>query len=219
MSPLLVSGTTGGGKSVLLNTIITSIAKLNKNVEFILIDPKNGAEFGFYDGTTILSAITGNKVIKDMCEVEQTLNLLIDEMDRRYKILNDNGVSKNSELSTPLNNIVIVIDELVDMFNEVKTAQENIQRLAQKARACGIHVILATQSPNSQVLSQTLRSNIPARIGLKVTTSKQSVVAIDETGAENLLGKGDMFFKPNGGEKVRIIAPFLEKDDIVKFLK
>lgn len=215
---LLVAGTTGGGKSVLLNVIITSISKLNDNVEFILIDPKNGAEFGFYDGTEILSALTKNKVIKDMGEVEQTLNLLLDEMDKRYKILNDKGVSKNSELSTPLNNIIVVIDELVDMFNEVKTAQDNIQRLAQKARACGIYLILATQSPNSQVLSQTLRSNIPARIALKVITSKQSIVAIDEIGAENLLGRGDMFFKPNGGEKVRIIAPFLEKDDIRKFL-
>lgn len=215
---LLVAGTTGGGKSVLLNTIIASISKLNDNVEFILIDPKNGAEFGFYNKTRILSAIAENKVIKDMSEVEQTLNLLINEMDKRYKILNDNGVSKNSELSTPLNNIIVVIDELVDMFDEVKTAQENIQRLAQKARACGIYLILATQSPNSQVISQTLRSNIPARIALKVITSKQSMVAMDEMGAENLLGQGDMFFKPNGGEKVRVIAPFLEKDDIRKFL-
>ena len=157
-----------------------------------------------------------------MNEVGQTLNSLIDEMERRYGILESSAVSKNSDLTTPLNNIIVVIDEVVDMFNQIKVAQANIERLAQKARAFGIHLILATQSPNSDIFSQTLRLNIPARIALKVTTSKQSIVAIDEIGAENLLGRGDMFFKPNGGEnggeKVRIIAPFLEKDDIRKFL-
>lgn len=216
---LLVAGTTGSGKSVLLNTIIASIAKLNKNTEFVLIDPKNGAEFGFYDKTRILSDITQNKVIKDMNEVEQTLNLLIDEMERRYGILESNAVSKNSELEMPLNNIIVVIDEVADMFSQIKMAQANIERLAQKARACGIHLILATQSPNSDIFSQTLRSNIPARIALKVGTSKQSGVVMDEIGAERLLGKGDMFFKPNGGEKVRIIAPFLEKNDMLRFLR
>ena len=215
---LLVAGTTGSGKSVLLNTIIASIAKLNKNTEFVLIDPKNGAEFGFYEKTRILSDITQNKVIKDMNEVGQTLNSLIDEMERRYGILESSAVSKNSDLATPLNNIIVVIDEVADMFSQIKVAQANIERLAQKARACGIHLILATQSPNSDIFSQTLRLNIPARIALKVTTSKQSIVAIDEIGAENLLGRGDIFFKPNCGEKVRIIAPFLEKDDILKFL-
>ena len=184
----------------------------------MLIDPKNGAEFGFYEKTRILSDITQNKVIKDMNEVGQTLNSLIDEMERRYGILESSAVSKNSDLATPLNNIIVVIDEVADMFSQIKVAQVNIERLAQKARACGIHLILATQSPNSDIFSQTLRLNIPARIALKVTTSKQSIVAIDEIGAENLLGRGDMFFKPNGGEKVRIIAPFLEKDDIRKFL-
>ena len=159
-----------------------------------------------------------NKVIKDMNEVGQTLNSLIDEMERRYGILESSALSKNSDIATPLNNIIVVIDEVADMFSQIKVAQVNIERLAQKARACGIHLILATQSPNSDIFSQTLRLNIPARIALKVTTSKQSIVAIDEIGAENLLGRGDMFFKPNGGEKVRIIAPFLEKDDIRKFL-
>ena len=159
-----------------------------------------------------------NKVIKDMNEVGQTLNSLIDEMERRYGILESSALSKNSDIATPLNNIIVVIDEVADMFSQIKVAQANIERLAQKARACGIHLILATQSPNSDIFSQTLRLNIPARIALKVTTSKQSIVAIDEIGAENLLGRGDMFFKPNGGEKVRIIAPFLEKDDIRKFL-
>ena len=153
-----------------------------------------------------------------MNEVGQTLNSLIDEMERRYGILESSAVSKNSDLATPLNNIIVVIDEVADMFSQIKVAQANIERLAQKARACGIHLILATQSPNSDIFSQTLRLNIPARIALKVTTNKQSIVAIDEIGAENLLGRGDMFFKPNGGEKVRIIAPFLEKDDILKFL-
>lgn len=213
---LMIAGESGGGKSVLLNTIITSIAKLNKNTEFVIIDPKGGAEFDFYKQTGILSDITKNEVVEDMQDVNSVLELLIDEMEGRLKNLKENQVSKNSELPMPSNNIIVVIDEVADMFAQINLAQTYVERLVSKARASGIYLILATQSPNSQIFSQAIRASI-ARIALKTKTNKQSMVIMDETGAEKLLGKGDMFVKIKD-KKVRVIAPFLEKDDIRKFL-
>lgn len=213
---LMIAGESGGGKSVLLNTIITSIAKLNKNTEFVIIDPKGGAEFDFYKQTGILSDITKNEVVEDMQDVNSVLELLIDEMEGRLKNLKENQVSKNSELPMPSNNIIVVIDEVADMFAQINSAQTYVERLVSKARASGIYLILATQSPNSQIFSQAIRASI-ARIALKTKTNKQSMVIMDETGAEKLLGKGDMFVKIKD-KKVRVIAPFLEKDDIRKFL-
>ncbi|MCD8213409.1 MAG: hypothetical protein LUC34_05110 [Campylobacter sp.] len=215
MPHIFVSGMTGSGKSVLLDVMITSMYKANDNIEFVSIDPKNGASFNIYDNLSNLSQIASNKVVKDMEDVSEVLNLLIDEMNSRNKIIASQGVSKNSELKQPFKNIVVVIDELADLFANYKDIQPNLEKLAQKARSAGIFLILATQTPNATIFSQTLRANIPGRIALRVVNSKASSIAIDEVGSERLLGNGDLYIKlPNLIAKERLIMPYLSNDDI-----
>lgn len=214
---LLVAGTSGSGKSVLLHTIITSLGLINKNIEFILIDPKNGAEFGIYDNSKNLSPLCNNKVIKDINEVKNITQIIIDEMQYRYDFFAKQGVSKNSELKEPLSKIVIVFDEVADAFLQIKELQDDIVRIAQKARAADIHLVIATQTPNANILKQELRANIDTRIALKTQNSKGSTIIIDETGAENLLGKGDMLVKI-GSDINRIFSPYLDSSDIKTIL-
>ena len=217
---IFVGGTTGSGKSVLLKNIIVSIAKLNKNVEFVLIDPKSGAEFGIYQELVKLSEISDHHIIKDMDSVCDIFNKLIAQMESRYSELDSNRVQKNSELSNPFTNIIVVVDEVADMLSGDKKIAALIERLAQKARACGIFLILATQSPNSDIFTQTLRSNIPSRIALKTNTSNQSKVIMDETGAEKLLGAGDLYIKLNLGDKKLIFTPYIQdKNDLMNLLR
>ncbi|WP_346745147.1 FtsK/SpoIIIE domain-containing protein [uncultured Campylobacter sp.] len=215
---LLVAGTSGSGKSVLLHTLITSLALLNKNVKFVLIDPKNGAEFGVYDGVENLSELVGKSVVKDIVQVQNSIDTVVEEMNNRYVILAENGVNKNSELEKPLDNIVVVMDEVADAFGQIKTLQDGIVALAQKARAAGIHLIIATQTPNAEILKQALRANFDMRIALKVQNSKASQIVIDQSGAEKLLGSGDMLVKING-EIMHIFSPLLNPEDIKQILK
>lgn len=215
---IFVVGTSGSGKSVLLKNLIVSIAKLNQNVEFVLIDPKGGAEFGIYENLVNLSETCEKKIIKDSNEANSFIEKIVGEMEARYAFLGENKVAKNSELSKPLNNIVIVVDELSDLLASDKDVQKSIERLAQKGRAAGIFLILATQTPNSQIFSQSLRSNVLTRITLKTTTSAQSKVGMDEVGAENLLGRGDLYMKLSGGEKVLLFAPFLSNSEVKEIL-
>ena len=211
---IFIAGTTGSGKSVLMRNLIISIAKLNSNVEFILIDPKKGAEFGIYENKVNISVICGKKVIKNSDEVYDLMKKLVDEMERRYKILDSNKVAKNNQLKEPLSNVVVVIDEVADLFASNKNIEDLIIRIAQKGRASGIFLILATQTPNSEILSQNLRANIPTRIALKTISSPQSKVIMDEVGAQNLLGKGDLYIKINGGKKILAFAPFIDNSEI-----
>lgn len=215
---IFVAGSTGGGKSVLLHNIIVSIARLNSNVEFVLIDPKGGSEFGVYENLLNLSEICDKKVIKNAQDASKIFENLVDEMERRYVFFDENNVRKNTDLTNPFDNIVVVVDEVADLLGGDKALQNLAEKLAQKARASGIFLLLATQSPNSQLFSQSLRVNIPTRIALKTGTTKQSEVILDESGAQNLLGKGDMYFKPNGKEKFLAFAPFLSSDDIKMLL-
>lgn len=215
---LLVAGTSGSGKSVLLHTLITSLALLNKNVKFILIDPKNGAEFGVYDGAENLSELVDKSIVKDIDQVQNSIDTVIKEMNDRYTILAKNGVSKNGDLEKPLDDIVVVMDEVADAFGQIKTLQDSIVTLAQKARAAGIHLIIATQTPNSEILKQALRANFDMRIALKVQNLKASQIVIDQGGAEKLLGSGDMLVKING-EITHIFSPFLNSENIKQILK
>lgn len=211
---IFIAGTTGSGKSVLMRNLIISIAKLNSDAQFILIDPKNGAEFGIYENKVNISAICDKKVIKNSDEVYELMQKLVDEMERRYKVLDINKVAKNNQLKEPLTNIIVVIDEVADLFTSNKNIEDVIIRIAQKGRASGIFLILATQTPNSEILSQSLRANIPTRIALQTISSAQSKVIMDESGAQGLLGKGDLYIKINGGKKILAFAPFIDNSQI-----
>ncbi|MDL0089575.1 FtsK/SpoIIIE domain-containing protein [Campylobacter gastrosuis] len=218
---LLIGGASGSGKSVLLHTIITSTAKLNQDAEFIIIDPKGGAEFSVYDGLIKLSKIAQNKVTTDILNFENVIGGIIDEMELRYKELAKFGASKNSELTNPFNNIVVIIDEAADAFMNLENMQNSVVLIAQKARAVGIFVILATQTPNSNIFKQELRANFSSRIALKAQNASGSKIIIDETGAENLLGKGDMLAKvpPLLSDKILLFSPYLNKESIKELLK
>ncbi len=197
---LFVAGTTGSGKSTFLHSLILSIHKLQPKVKLILIDPKNGEEFGVYEN------IDKIRVLKDVSKSKEVLGDIVEMMEQR---------TAGKQEKTPL---VVVVDEVADLLLKDKSLQEKIVSLAQKARSANIHLILATQTPNSEIFSQTLRANIPSRVALKVVNSRASLIVIDEVGAENLLGSGELYIKLKTGEKQKLISPFLSQEDIRELL-
>jgi DNA segregation ATPase FtsK/SpoIIIE, S-DNA-T family len=230
MPHLLVAGSTGSGKSVSLNTMIISILfKASPlNVRFMMIDLKM-LELSPYEGIPhlLLPVMTNAKNAKT------ALRWLIDEMERRYQIMSEKGVrnidkynqkvSKEDGVDT-IPYIVVVIDELADlMMVSSKEVEEYIARLAQMARASGIHLILATQRPSVDVLTGIIKANFPARMSFKVTSKVDSRTILDTNGAESLLGAGDMLFlSPGVGRLQRIHSPYVTEGEIkaiVEFLK
>lgn len=229
MPHLLVAGSTGSGKSVSLNSMICSILfkATPIHVRFLMIDLKM-LELSFYDGIPhlLLPVVTNPKNAK------LSLRWLIDEMERRYRIMAEKGVrsiekynqkaqKENYEL---LPYIVVVIDELADlMMVSTKEVEEYIARLAQMARASGIHLIIATQRPSVDVLTGIIKANFPARISFQVSSKVDSRTILDTNGAESLLGQGDMLFlSPGAGRLSRIHGPFVSEGEIrriVDFLK
>lgn len=196
---LLVAGTTGSGKSVCMRAILQSLFVLNDDntkIEVIILDPKM-VDYGQFIGEQNLYQ---QKIIDDTDEMLAVLKESVDEMETRYVLMQSQGVHKWKELrkTEKLPYRIIVIDELADLLSQNKEVESLLIRLAQKARAAGIHLMVSTQSPNSEILSTTLRANIPSRIGLKTLTAKQSEIILDETGAQNLLGLGDHLVKYNG---------------------
>ena len=229
MPHLLVAGSTGSGKSVSLNSMICSMLYKATpiNVRFLMIDLKM-LELSFYDGIPhlLLPVVTNAKNAK------ASLRWLIDEMERRYKMMADKGVRnidkynqkmvKGSMEAIPY--IVVVIDELADlMMVSTKEVEEYIARLAQMARASGIHLILATQRPSVDVLTGIIKANFPARISCQVSSKVDSRTILDTNGAESLLGYGDMLFlSPGYGRLQRLHGPFVSEGEIkriVEFLK
>jgi S-DNA-T family DNA segregation ATPase FtsK/SpoIIIE len=230
MPHLLVAGSTGSGKSVSLNTMIISILfkATPLNVRFMMIDLKM-LELSPYEGIPhlLLPVMTNAKNAKT------ALRWLIDEMERRYQLMSEKGVrnidkynqkvSKEEEGET-IPYIVVVIDELADlMMVSSKDVEEYIARLAQMARASGIHLILATQRPSVDVLTGIIKANFPARMSFKVTSKVDSRTILDANGAESLLGAGDMLFlSPGVGRLQRVHSPFVTEGEIrriVEFLK
>jgi DNA segregation ATPase FtsK/SpoIIIE, S-DNA-T family len=203
---LLVGGTTGSGKSVCLHSLILSlILRLPpSHLELALIDPKQ-VEFSVYEGSDYLY---GGNVAVDLATSRERILDLVAEMEARYRHFMSSGVTNIVEahrrgLSLPY--IVVFIEELADLVLQDKDIEEHIVRLAQKARAAGIHLVLATQRPDAKTFSGLIRSNIPARIALTVQRGTESTIILDETGAEDLLGKGDMLVKARpGGEADRV---------------
>lgn len=248
MPHCLVAGTTGSGKSVGINAMILSLLyKADaKDVRLILIDPKM-LEMSVYEGIPHLLA----PVVTDMKQAANALNWCVAEMEKRYKLMSKMGVRNLAGFNTKIDDarargeiignpfsltpeqpeplerlphIVVVIDELADLMMVVgKKIEELIARLAQKARAAGIHLILATQRPSVDVITGLIKANIPTRISFQVSSKIDSRTILDQMGAENLLGMGDMLYMPAGtGFPVRVHGAFVSDDEVhrvVSYLK
>lgn len=224
MPHLLVSGATGSGKSVCINTIIMSILYKHSpdEVKLLLIDPKI-VELSIYNGIPHLIM----PVITDPKKASSSLFWAIREMERRYKLFEENHVrdissyrdlSEIDENIEKLPYVVIIIDELSDlMMTAASEVEDYITRLAQKSRACGIHLIIATQRPTVDVITGTIKANIPSRIAFAVTSQIDSRTILDMSGAETLLGKGDMLFSPSDAMKpMRIQGAFVSDSEVLR---
>lgn len=232
MPHMLIAGTTGSGKSVFTNSIILNILfhASPEEVKLILIDPKK-VEFPMYNGIPHLLI----PVVTEPLKAAGALGWAVNEMMRRYKLFEANGtknledynqfVDENPDLDRKkLSQIVIIVDEFADLMLAAKSeVEESVMRLAQLARAAGMHMLIATQSPRVDVLTGLIKANIPSRTALSVSNNTDSRVILDEVGAEKLLGKGDMLYKPVGMPKpVRIQSGFASTAEIrnlVNFLK
>jgi S-DNA-T family DNA segregation ATPase FtsK/SpoIIIE len=225
MPHLLIAGSTGSGKSVCVNMLINSILYKAKpdEVKLLLIDPKV-VELATYNGIPHLLI----PVVTDPKKAANALNWAVVEMDKRYKLFEQNGskdiISYNEKVENKLPKIVIVIDELADLMMVSANDVENyICRLAQKARACGMHLIVATQRPSVDVITGLIKANIPSRIAFAVSSQTDSRTILDMGGAEKLLGKGDMLFYPLGAAKpVRLQGAFIsegESEKVIEYVK
>ena len=217
---LLIAGTTGSGKSVGLNCFLVSLMK-NKTPEelqLILIDPKK-IEFSFYENNCYLR----RPVVDDMQEAESVLSELVEEMESRYELLASEKCRNIAGLhakGVKLPYIVCVIDEFADlMLTAGKRIEPLLQSLAQKARACGIHLILATQRPSVDVITGVLKANFPTRLSYRVATGFDSKTILDESGAESLLGRGDSLFSAAGKAPQRIHCCFIPDSELESFLQ
>jgi S-DNA-T family DNA segregation ATPase FtsK/SpoIIIE len=248
MPHLLVAGTTGSGKSVGINAMILSLVYKSepRDVRMIMVDPKM-LELSIYEGIPHLLS----PVVTDMNKAANALHWCVGEMERRYKLMSALGVRNlagyNSKIKDAektgqhvpnpfplvpespeplgtLPHIVVVIDELADLMMVVgKKVEELVARLAQKARAAGIHLILATQRPSVDVITGLIKANIPTRIAFQVSSKIDSRTILDQMGAEALLGQGDMLYLPPGtGLPVRVHGAFVSDDEVhrvVDYLK
>ncbi len=223
---LLIAGATGSGKSVCINTIITSLLMQHgpESLRFVMVDPKM-VELPGYNGIPHLLG----KVITDMDQVMGALTWLLLQMDDRYQLFREAGVrhieayneiarraKRGSNAPEPLPYIVLVVDELADlMMTAAEDVERQLCRLAQKARATGIHLIVATQRPSTDVVTGLIKANFPSRIAFAVTSQIDSRVILDTPGAENLLGRGDMLvMRPDMGKLTRVQGCYLSDSEI-----
>ena len=216
----LIAGATGSGKSVCINTLLMSLLLKYKPSELrlMLIDPKM-VELNAYDDLPHL--IT--PVITDAKAATAALNWVVEEMERRFQAFKEQTARDIDSYNKKIDNeseklpyIVIVVDELADlMMVSSQSVEASIMRITQKARACGIHLIVATQRPSTDVVKGTIKSNIPTRIAFSVSSHVDSQTIIDTAGAETLLGRGDMLYVPSGQGKQRLQGAFVSDDDIL----
>lgn len=230
MPHLLIAGTTGSGKSVCVNSLIMSILMKSTpdDVRFIMVDPKQ-VEFMMYNGIPHLLI----PVVTDSKKAAGALAWAVTEMEKRYTLFSENNVrnidgfndlAKNDPELSYMPSIVIFIDELADlMMSSPKDVEDSIVRLAQKARAAGMHLVIATQKPTVQVVTGLIKGNIPSRIALLVSQNSDSRVILDAGGAEKLLGNGDMLYQPVGVQKpIRLQGCYVsdgEIERVVDFIK
>ena len=227
MPHMLVAGTTGSGKSVLINAIIMSLIMRTtpEQVRLILVDPKR-VEFSCYAGLPHLYV----PVVTEPRQAASALQWAVTEMDRRLKVFERAGArdvkvynkmvadGKFADMEnppSPMPYLVIVIDELSDLMMVAgKDVESSIVRIAQLARAAGIHLVLATQRPSADVVTGLIKSNVDTRVALKVSSSIDSRVILDQTGAERLMGRGDMLFRKAGGVLRRVLGAYASDDEI-----
>jgi DNA segregation ATPase FtsK/SpoIIIE, S-DNA-T family len=216
---LLVGGTTGSGKSVCLHSLILSLLLRNKGttLQFALIDPKQ-VEFSAYSK---LSNLYRGVIAKDSVEAREMLTELVAEMEARYAMFGRNGVAnigeyRNKGQDAP--SIVVFIEELADLVMQDQQIEPLLERLAQKSRAAGIHLILATQRPDAKTFSGLIRGNVPSRIALTVQKGTESKIILDDVGAEDLLGSGDMLIKMSGEKVIRAHGTNIKLEDVFDIL-
>ena len=230
MPHLLIAGTTGSGKSVCMNSIIVSLLyrATPEQVRLIMIDPKM-VELSIYNGIPHLLI----PVVTDAKKAAGALQWAVTEMERRYQLLADfkvrdlkgyNKLARRDPNMTPMPQIVIIIDELADlMLVAAKEVENSIVRIAQKARAAGMHLVIATQRPSTNVITGIMKANIPSRIAFAVASAIDSRIILDEGGAEKLVGKGDMLYAPLGaGKPTRVQGCFItdeEAEEVAEFVK
>ena len=227
---VLIAGTTGSGKSVCTNSLIISLLYKSTpdEVRFIMVDPKM-VELAPYNGIPHLLI----PVVTDPKKAAGALQWAVFEMMKRYKTFSENGVKKLEEYNKlaavredleKLPSVVVVIDELADlMLVAAKEVEESICRVAQMGRAAGVHLVIATQRPSADVITGLMKANIPSRIAFAVASSLESRIILDTTGAEKLVGKGDMLYAPLGeGKPTRVQGCFIspeEIEDVVSYVK
>lgn len=217
MPHLLIAGATGQGKSVCLNTILLSLirAKSDSDLKFLLIDPKR-VELTPYNGLSGRYLL--RPVVSEAQYAEYYLEVICDLMEARYKCLNEVGARNIKEFnaisSRQFEYIVVVIDEYGDLImSSGKKMEQLICRIAQKARAVGIHMIISTQRPSATIVTGNIKANFPTRIAFRTATGIDSRVIIDQQGAEKLMGKGDMLFFGNGGVR-RVQCAYTSTSDV-----
>ena len=222
MHHLLIAGTTGSGKSVCINTLILSLLYRHKPefCKLILIDPKM-LELSIYQGIPHLLS----PVITEPKKATAALKWVVGEMESRYRRMTEEGVRNISGYNEKMGEdpkkiipyIVVIVDEMADLMMIAGKEIENyIQRLAQMARAAGIHIVMATQRPSVDVITGTIKANFPTRISFQVTSKIDSRTILGEQGAELLLGKGDMLFMSSASRVIRIHGPFVSDEEIEK---
>lgn len=223
----LVAGTTGSGKSVFINSLlITMMSQATPDeLKLAIIDPKT-VEFTAYKDLPYMLV----NPVTDMSKANNLVIYLTNVMDKRYRDLADKGVKNLEEYNEKAEKegfpklpfIVLVIDEFADLISQFKEVDKPVARIGQKARAAGIHMIIATQSPRREVITGLIKANVPSRVSLMVANSTESQIVLDETGGEKLKPRGDFWLKMNGGNKVRGQAPYVsndEIDDIFKYIR
>ena len=218
MPHLLIAGTTGSGKSVCINTIITSLLYKHspENCKLILIDPKM-LELSSYEGIPHLLS----PVITDAKKATSALSWTVKEMENRYKLMSSEGVRNidgyNQKHKLKMPYIVVVVDEMSDlMLISSREIESYVQKLSAMARAAGIHIIMATQRPSVDVITGTIKANFPTRISFQVSSKIDSKTILGEQGAEQLLGKGDMLFMSSANKIFRIHGPYVSEADLEK---
>lgn len=218
---LLVAGTTGSGKSVFINTLLTSLLYKfpPEQLRLILIDPKM-LELSVYNDIAHLLT----PVVTEPKKAIITLKWVCKEMERRYSMMNEEGTRSlegyNQQAAEKLPYIVVIIDEMADlMMTAGKEVEHYVQRLAQMARACGIHLVMATQRPSVDIITGSIKANFPSRVSFQVASKYDSRTVLGEIGAEQLLGNGDMLMTKNGGNIIRYQSAFISDKEVNKLIK
>ena len=217
---VLIAGTTGSGKSVCLNCLILSLIRSTpEQIRLILIDPKM-VELASYGGLPHLMV----PVVTDPKQASAALQSAVEEMMRRYQLFAEHGVKSLDEYnrlrqSEPCPRLIVVIDELSDlMIAAAKKVEEAIVRIAQMGRAAGVHLVIATQRPSADVITGLIKSNIPSRIAFAVPSNVDSRIILDASGAEDLIGRGDMLYVPAGEAPVRVQGCYVSREEIAQIV-